>query len=76
MRKHMNSVPFCFSLYSIIILCSLEAVFIPHFNRVFHYFIVFASELRNAHISGLANTFARSSGSTSSATEPSQATKR
>ena len=66
MRKHMNSVPFCFSLYSIIILCSLEAVFIPHFNRVFHYFIVFANELSNARISGLANTFARSSGSTSS----------
>ena len=65
---YMNSVPFCFSLYSIIILCSLEAVFIPHFNRVFHYFIVFASELRNAPISGLANTFARSSESTSSAT--------
>ena len=33
-----------------------------------NYFIVFASELRNAHISGLANTFARSSESTSSAT--------
>ena len=31
-----------------------------------HYFIVFANELSNARISGLANTFARSSGSTSS----------
>ena len=33
-----------------------------------NYFIVFASELSNARISGFANTFARSSGSTSSAT--------
>ena len=39
-----------------------------YFFTIFHYFIVFASELSNARISGLANTFARSSGLTSSAT--------
>ena len=36
------------------------------------YFIAFASELSNARISGFANTFARSSGSTSSATVEDQ----
>ena len=39
-----------------------------YFFTIFHYFIVFASELSNARISGFANTFAKSSGSTSSAT--------
>ena len=65
------------SIYTINILISsiyyivLWIVFslkLHYFFTIFHYFIVFASELSNARISGFANTFARSSGSTSSAT--------
>ena len=59
-----------------IVLWIVFSLKLHYFFTIFHYFIVFANELSNAHISGLANTFARSSGSTSSATEPSQATKR
>ena len=44
------------------------AQWIYSFGYRIYYFIVFASELSNARISGFANTFARSSGSTSSAT--------
>ena len=58
-------------LFRYLFLISLRIVFplkLHYFFTIFHYFIVFASELSNARISGLANTFARSSGSTSSAT--------
>ena len=52
-------------LYRYVIVFPLK---LHYFFTIFHYFIVFASELSNARISGFANTFARSSGSTSSAT--------
>ena len=58
-------------LFRYLFLISLRIVFslkLHYFFTIFHYFIVFASELSNARISGFANTFARSSGSTSSAT--------
>lgn len=58
-------------LFRYLFLISLRIVFplkLHYFFTIFHYFIVFASELSNARISGLANTFARSSESTSSAT--------
>ena len=58
-------------LFRYLFLISLRIVFplkLHYFFTIFHYFIVFASELSNARISGLANTFARSSGLTSSAT--------
>ena len=58
-------------LFRYLFLISLRIVFplkLHYFFTIFHYFIVFASELSNARISGLANTFAKSSGSTSSAT--------
>ena len=58
-------------LFRYLFLISLRIVFslkLHYFFTIFHYFIVFASELSNARISGFANTFARSSGSISSAT--------
>ena len=58
-------------LFRYLFLISLRIVFplkLHYFFTIFHYFIVFASELSNARISGFANTLARSSGSTSSAT--------